>query len=934
MPGFESRGFELKECSPDMNLVRGRNAAGKSTAARAVQKLLWPTKATKDDQITGQFEYSEKEWHADLKSKKIQYDISGANVESPVSCPAEFSKCYYLHLNDLATDEQTDLAKEINKQISGGYDLQKLAKDLDYADKSPSAGLKVAKSLQSENDALTAAQTSLQKSVNDAARLDKLEAELNEADDAAKRMDILKAAVELAENRDILAEKQAQVDSFDPRIQKLQGNEQKRTDELNEELKSENAGLDEAKSKIKRYSNDIEQTNLPGGGVPDSVLNTLDERARSLITKQERINTLQAQCKEAAAAVTESRKHIGDDVTDEQLEQITVTGNWSQQSEVARKAGVCQAAIESFKSIENWLRSKLSNHENNTPSTESLNTGIIRLHDWLEQATTAKRSSLPIWIFLALAAISIICAMFSLAVHAVIAMIITTIVGIKAFRTTTSLPKQPHKEYQSSGLPQPDSWTNKSVLAVLKTLREQLRMAEYDRDLQIKLNENKSGLDKAEEEKAEVVQQIEKLRENLGASPDTDEAGLLLLAEAIKNWRDARTEQCKAEAALQAAEAEYNELINEINAAAKPYTTETCQDSESADGMIKDLKDRATRYRDAVREKAHFEQYEDDATKKIKQIESKIDELFNNIEIQKDDQQTLTQLLVLLSDFRNSSKERDKAQTNAETSAKKLRNLCESHPQQLSALEMGDWSANKDMEATIEHLMSLRIDQLETEKGNQDRVASRRDEIFKEINQIEERIDQDKKSHRLEDALADVMEARSELRKHRDATYASVVGYVLVNYVEKKSREDDPKVLKRANHYLKKVTDNRYELLFADGRFKVRDEIEKDTKEVNELSDGTRVQLLLCVRLAFVEHLEEDKSIKLPLLFDETLASTDDERAPLLARTIGEICKQGRQVFYFTAQQDEIDKIKEAVSDDFGININVIDFDAVVGATK
>ena len=90
----------------------------------------------------------------------------------------------------------------------------------------------------------------------------------------------------------------------------------------------------------------------------------------------------------------------------------------------------------------------------------------------------------------------------------------------------------------------------------------------------------------------------------------------------------------------------------------------------------------------------------------------------------------------------------------------------------------------------------------------------------------------------------------------------------------------------------------------------------------------------MCVRLAFVEHLEDGKNIKLPLLFDETLASTDDERAPMVARTIGEICKQGRQVFYFTAQQDEIDKIREAVSDGLGINVNVIDFDAVVGAAK
>lgn len=932
MPGFEGRGFNVQNCDADMNLVYGRNATGKSTAARAIQSLLWPATANKGDQVTGRFQHEDNEYRVELKSDKAQYDIKGQSVDSPVNCDAEFCKCYYLLLKDLATDEQTDLVRVIQTQMAGGYNLQKIADELKLKGNIPSAKINEKQALDKANKTLEDARKPLLENVNAANRLGDLQAELNEADDASKHEEILEAAIDYAQNRDTLADKQAAVDSFDPRIQKLKGDETDRIDEFKAELATQNAKLEEARATIKRCSNDIVQTNLPDGGVPDGVLNTLDERARSLIGQQGNIGNLQTQCNEAAAVVSESRKHIGDDVTDEQLEQITETPNWAQQSEVARKAGACRAAIDAFKSIENWLISKLSNQASNAPTAESLNTGIFRLHDWLDKP--AQRSGYPIWIFIASAAISVILAISDQAVPAAWFMIITGVIGVFAIRRVRVDSKSPHKEYQSSGLPQPDSWTNKSVLAVLNTLREQLRLAEYDRDLQAKLNENKSALDKADQEKTTIDQQIELLRKNLGAAPGADEANLLLLAEAIKNWRNARTEQCKAEAALKTAKNDYSVLIDEINGASKPYITETCADSESANGMIKDLKDRATRYRDALRDLKRSEQDEADASEKIQQIESRIDELFNNIEVQKDDLQTLSQLLELLSDYRNSSKERDKAQTNAETSARKLRNLCESYQQQLGALETADWSASKDTEATLEHLMSLRIDQLETEKDNQHRVASRYGEIQEEITKIKTLIDEDKKSHKLEEALAQVMDARSDLRRHRDDTYASMVGHALVNYVEEKSREDDPEVLKRANYYLKKVTDNRYELLFADGRFRVRDEFEKDTREVDELSDGTRVQLLLCVRLAFVEHLEDGKNIKLPLLFDETLASTDDHRAPLVARAIAEICREGRQVFYFTAQKDEVEKMKNAVPEGSNIKVKEINFDAVVGAAK
>ena len=58
--------------------------------------------------------------------------------------------------------------------------------------------------------------------------------------------------------------------------------------------------------------------------------------------------------------------------------------------------------------------------------------------------------------------------------------------------------------------------------------------------------------------------------------------------------------------------------------------------------------------------------------------------------------------------------------------------------------------------------------------------------------------------------------------------------------------------------------------------------------------------------------------MKVPLILDETLGNSDERRAQEIIDAAMEICRDGRQVFYFTAQQDEVSKWRQflASSDD------------------
>jgi len=92
---------------------------------------------------------------------------------------------------------------------------------------------------------------------------------------------------------------------------------------------------------------------------------------------------------------------------------------------------------------------------------------------------------------------------------------------------------------------------------------------------------------------------------------------------------------------------------------------------------------------------------------------------------------------------------------------------------------------------------------------------------------------------------------------------------------------------------------------------------------LDRLSAGTRVQLLLSVRLAFIE--QQEQGYRLPIILDETLANSDDEKAEQIMHAVLEICRNDRQVFYCTAQMDELDKWKQTIDSDDEPTISVLE---------
>ena len=184
-------------------------------------------------------------------------------------------------------------------------------------------------------------------------------------------------------------------------------------------------------------------------------------------------------------------------------------------------------------------------------------------------------------------------------------------------------------------------------------------------------------------------------------------------------------------------------------------------------------------------------------------------------------------------------------------------------------------------------------------------------------------------SDALEKADDELQSALEALEAHRqEAVQGRIIQALYEQIKEERQRDYQPEVLKRASQWLLKITHGRYGLSIGEDNFIALDTLSDTPYQLVELSSGTRIQLLFSIRMAFLELLEASGEYRMPLFFDELMANSDDERSLAIAEAIATITGE-RQVFYATAQADEVEKLKAVVKE----NIAVFDLEAIAKKT-
>ncbi len=167
-------------------------------------------------------------------------------------------------------------------------------------------------------------------------------------------------------------------------------------------------------------------------------------------------------------------------------------------------------------------------------------------------------------------------------------------------------------------------------------------------------------------------------------------------------------------------------------------------------------------------------------------------------------------------------------------------------------------------------------------------------------------------------AISDASDAQREIRDEIEATERERDRLALLESIlaraEREFRErHQPDVLRRASHYLERITGGRYrriDLLDGDPeRLAVALDGRSEPIEVKPpISQGTLDQIFLCLRLGMLDHLDEGRE-RLPLILDDALLRMDDQRRREVYALLAELAPT-RQLWILTCNRALADEIE------------------------
>jgi hypothetical protein len=885
MPGIPD-GFVLPELSGGVTVVFGPNASGKSSTARAIEAALWPSRAARRDiSVVAEYAMDGSRFRVEVDAGHVAVQRDGSDARAPELPAPELLHRYRLSLHELIASDNADFAREIARQSAGGYDLAAAAAALELRTQ-PSAARNESAAVAQAIEAERAAQR-VQLDLEERARgLDELRERRDAAHAARDRQLLLAAAVKYSS---VVAEAErarSTVAGFPPELSAMSGTEQGqlaalrgRIRECSEEIERARGDEREARAAAQR---------LFDGNAPDHAT-LASQRAR--LEELRELQRVEAECartlEASLARQTEARRAIGGDAaaSDEQLARIDV-GTFGQLAELAREAERAHASLAAADAALNALadtRAPEGLHE--------LRVGVELLSNWLAEgdgAGAGKRALPFLWGMGLLAAVG--WGLHALRWHwafalVAVAAILLALLGSRR-SSTTDRRAELRREYERRRLQQPRAWTRDAVRELHDALQGELVEGQLAAERAVLREKVERDRALAEEKVRAVDARGRELATRFGVAPDTDQRQLSWLAERIGQWQNATLDVTSARAARDAAHARFLEALSGAATALVVYGHTQLDSTALIAGAIEDVERRSSEHAGAVARAEEASRNAADRERTRHAMERDCEELLLRLGV--DDDATVESLCSRFEEYR--------AACEAERFA---RQACDAARAELRAMPGFD-----------EELESRPLATLERERADASAAAAELDGLTAEVARLERDVENAKRASDVEVAVAALKGARAALAEQRDRDLRAMIGGVIARHVQRLTRDQHrPEVFRRARELFARVTRGRYQLQLEDGdvpSFRAFDVNAGVGRSLEELSSATRVQLMLAVRVAFVE--SQERRVALPLILDETLGTSDDDRARAIIDAVIVLAREGRQIFYFTAQHDEAGK--------------------------
>lgn len=904
-------GFRLADFGPGVTVIWGPNGSGKSTTARALHSLFCFDRSEDGMRVEADVSYGDEHWTL-LRTGK-QGSARRGGIDQPNPGFARLTEStrdrYLLALHDLLRVDDSNFADLVAREMSGGYDIEAAATASGF-EKSPSLNprrLDVQKAIQAHSK-LLAEQNEL---TDQRDRMNELLAESEQVLEATRRRTWLLKIQELHQLRVDANDAGALVDSFDGVLASAKPTD---AEMIAEWMRREPGLLDRRTVVEAALLNAQEAWNELGA--PD-----IEQLERALAELETRIAALKA----SEGDLAQARQDHG--TAAQRAQELTVAISAElpiplQRQDVVAILGTFHAALESQDSAqalakaEAILSSQVQRPEF-VPDQRELWSRVELLTDWLQTPTTDRSTTRRLRLALLLAAAVVAAQAVILGArwheYGYAFALVSVVLIVLAWRIgqTDSGTETRHRiagaweRAQGAG---PDRWERDAVIHALDNAIadvQDARKAARDEQLWTSLAPH---LDQRADQIALAEQRVAAISAELGPGFEVDRAALHHLATslgtALGAAQTARQLELKKDRAGEAYAADLRILQENVT----PLASDVVADAAAADGLLVQLRNRLRRAIDVEKEIDRLVSERDDVIDPaLERIERDRNEL-----IARFDHRSVSEIEHLLTELDSYLAARSRRQNREDNFAIALNH-------QGIDFALDEWPPER----------------LEQEIAACEAIIQRAPDTNQKIGMIRQRVSDAERSNAVAEAINRITDAKAAYADAVAERLRDAIGAIVLDEVRIITRRAHvPAVVQRARALFRDFTSGRYELRSAVGKnpgFSAFDTTLGEEQSLNQLSSGTRVQLLIAVRLAFVEHLETDAM--LPVIFDETLANADDIRSDALIDTTLHIASTGRQVVYFTAQLDEVEKWQERAEQQ-GTTVQVVDLSEARGEAR
>lgn len=881
LPGI-SEAFTVRFNPDRINVITGANASGKSSLVRAVGALLYTGRASGAVSLAARWVDGAGVWTVSRTGGDVAWQFNGdAATRPPLPEESDFD-AFNLSLENLAGFSRSDqaMARQLRRELAGGFDLDLLLEGEHFA--LPPRPMKMQQELSAVREQIQETEAEYERLDSDLRTLPELEGQAEEARAAGQRLEAVQTAVDLlgvlAEQRACLAGLEA---DFPPDMDRLQGEENRRLDELEEELAAARDRLKTRQQRQAQLEKELATLGMAKPGKLSALCRTLRAHRSELARAEHRVDEIGERLGRARAELEQAAARL-DDPDPAAASRLS-----------AEAIGRIGEAVENLLETRIGIRElevRIGDHpvpdDDLRAEAERLGAARQALLAWLRTPGAAGPGR-GVWGALAATTLGVVLiAAIELSWMPLLALLpLGFVAWLLHLHRRPDAALMVTRQFEQAGLDLPRSWNEGGVRRRLDEVESRLEAIRTA----LGLEGEHRRLARLRQRYEEQAGDLGKFAAGAGFSPsDRQDAGLIAWCRHMLEWQDRSDRVRGEERSLELARENTKRLLSGIREqiSASGETPPEPLTAASLEAWINALEERVGAAMRMQADKKQLAESLADIRDRLARIEEERRRLLERAGLAADQADELRRRIDRLAEWR--ARRERLGELNMET--RRLRERLQAEPELLDMVAAG-----------AEQALARKGERLAVQ-------AARREDLLRRVQDVQTRREMVLGQRTLEPLNARLETLRQELREQLDTRLKAIAGRVLVNDVrEHFEKESQSETLEQARERFARFTLGQFTLEFRTGEdepFAARSSLDGGLRRLSELSTGTRMQLLLAVRLAWISRAEQGRT-SLPLFLDEVLTTADPDRFRAAVDAVAELVREGRQVFYIAAQDDD-----------------------------